>query len=107
MSSFGTFGELRSRFESRTHNIPPLETETPSATGSTELLERGREVVGQIEVIRLPPAIATLPEKASPAIPSPAAEHDGLNAARGIHVGVLLGSACWGLIAGALYVLIA
>jgi hypothetical protein len=106
MSSFGSFGELRSRFDSRTRNIPPPETETPSATGSTQLLARGRELVGPIEVIRLP-AIATPPEKASPAIPSPAAEHDGLSAARGILVGALLGSACWGLIAGAFYVFLA
>jgi hypothetical protein len=101
MSSFGSFGELRSRFDSRTRYIPPPETETPSATGSTQLLARGREAVGPIEVIRLP-AVATPPEKASPA-----AEHDGLSAARGFLVGVLLGSACWGLIAGAFYVLLA
>ena len=98
MSCAESHGVLRSRFDQRSDDDPPPQNQLRDATGSTQ--KRAGDA-GPIQIVASR-AVAT-----PPASISIATQLDDLDAARGILVGVVLGSISWGLTAGLLYLLLA
>jgi hypothetical protein len=105
MSSAEGLGVLRSGFDQRPGNDPPPQSQTPGATGSAEQPAEHADSVGPIQV--LPPRAVTTPHASESGAESGATRRHDLDTARGILMGVVLGSLGWGLIAGLLYMLLA
>ncbi len=97
MSCAESHGVVRSRFDQRSNDDSLPQNQIPDATGSIQ--QRARDV-GPIQIVASR-AVATPPASISIATPL-----DDLDAARGILVGVVIGSISWGLAAGLLYLLL-
>ena len=97
MSRAESRGVVRSGFDQRSNDDPLSQNQIPDATGSTQQRAGDAEPIQIVESR----AVATPPASISIATP-----RDDLDAARGILVGVVVGSIGWGLAAGLLYLLL-
>jgi hypothetical protein len=96
MSSAGSLGALRARFDRHLDEDSPPQSESAAATGWNQ--PRATDVVGPIRVVPTRPSGAPSTSSVTP--------RDGLHSARGALFGVLIGAGCWGVVGGVLYLIL-